>query len=295
MQTATTAPPDDPQLYRTLYAGCPICGKTSVTALRTADCRSYPNWHPPLPETLVWLECNACSHVFTDSFYTRAGLDELFRLTHPSQVAGNDLDRQRMIWAPVVASVLNVLSGNDLPVRASSFDNAPLTWVDVGCGSGGLVFTASEFGFAATGIDLREQPVLRIRSLGYEARQTDLLSVHSDTPIDVLSMADLLEHTAYPVALLKKAHQLLRPQGVLYISCPNRDSASWRQMDLNNANPYWAEIEHHHNFSRKSLMWLLSKCGFMPVNYGVSNRYIACMEIFAVRVPLPPSAASSGI
>jgi hypothetical protein len=30
-------------------------------------------------------------------------------------------------------------------------------------------------------------------------------------------------------------------------------------------------------------MGLLRQCGFVPVSYMVSNRYIACMEIVAVK------------
>ena len=45
--------------------------------------------------------------------------------------------------------------------------------------------------------------------------------------------------------------------------------------------PYWAEIEHYHNFDRASLYKLLAECGFEPVSYGVSDRYRCTMEVVA--------------
>jgi len=54
-------------------------------------------------------------------------------------------------------------------------------------------------------------------------------------------------------------------------------------MDRRSSNPYWAEFEHYHNFSRSTLTWTLRQCGFTPLSYSVSRRYIACMEIIAVK------------
>jgi protein O-GlcNAc transferase len=234
-------------------------------------------WHPPLPETMTWVRCSGCEHVFTDSFYTDAGLTELFRQAHTGQLAGGDIEQQRLLWTPIVQRVLDAL-----PNRIKPF-NADLTWLDVGCGSGGLVFTAEEFGFIATGLDLRTEAVRRVLEMGYQAQHGDIFGVQADRPFSVISMADVLEHTPYPVATLKRAHEILDTSGVLFLSCPNRESSSWREMDRKSVNPYWYEIEHYHNFSRKSLMSLLRKCNFVPMNYSVSQRYISCMEIVAVK------------
>jgi protein O-GlcNAc transferase len=267
-------------VYRIRYAACPVCGHTAAREFCVADCRDYPGWHATLPGTLTWLLCSGCGHIFTDSYYTPAGLEELFRFAHPTQLATGDVNQQRILWAPVVERVLSVL-----PHAEALLQGSHPAWLDVGCGAGGLVFTADEFGFAATGLDLREEAVQLIRALGYKAHRGDLLSTRSSSPIQVLSMADLLEHTAFPVAMLRHAHQLLHPEGVLFVSCPNRDSSSWRQLDSQNANPYWRELEHHHNFSRSSLTRLLRQSGFLPVRYAVSNRYLAGMEILCLKSP----------
>jgi protein O-GlcNAc transferase len=65
-------------------------------------------------------------------------------------------------------------------------------------------------------------------------------------------MADVLEHMPYPKKRLAAAHRLLQPGGALFVSMPNRDSMVWRLLDAAEANPYWAELEHYHNFGRSN-------------------------------------------
>jgi Methyltransferase domain len=70
-------------------------------------------------------------------------------------------------------------------------------------------------------------------------------------------MADVLEHIPFPKMALAAAHRLLQQDGVLFLSMRNMDSMVWRLLHRNGANPYWGEIEHYHNFSRRRLYALL--------------------------------------
>jgi len=88
----------------------------------------------------------------------------------------------------------------------------------------------------------------------------------------------------FPKEGLSAAHRLLQPDGVLFVSMPNYDCMAWRLLDAGNANIYWGELEHFHNFSRARLYALLEEQGFEPVHYAVSERYRACMEVIARRI-----------
>ena len=96
-------------------------------------------------------------------------------------------------------------------------------------------------------------------------------------------MADVLEHIPFPKVALAAAHRLLQQNGVLFLSMPNMDSMVWRLLHANGVNPYWGEIEHYHNFSRRRLCALLKNHGFQPAEYNVSERYRVCMEVIAVK------------
>lgn len=280
--TAAGAPPPAPHL-RQPFAACPLCGSPAFTPLGSFDCRGHALWHPPLPEQLAWRRCTACGHVHTDGHFTAEGLVELFRHSHASQVAGGDADPQRFVWSRVVERVLAAL-----PAAPRLFAGG-LSWLDVGCGAGGLVYTAAEYGFAATGLDARAEAADALRALGCQAITGDLMDAPLAGPYTVISLADVLEHLPDPVAALRRVRGLIAEDGALFVSCPNMDCASWRALDANRRNPYWGEIEHLHNFSRARLMALLAATGFTPVRYGVSQRYKACMEIIALPAARSPT------
>jgi 2-polyprenyl-3-methyl-5-hydroxy-6-metoxy-1,4-benzoquinol methylase len=151
----------------------------------------------------------------------------------------------------------------------------------VGFGDGSLLTTAAEFGYATVGLDLREPNVQQMRKWGFEAFAIDLEGYREGAPFDVVSMMDVLEHIPFPKRALAHASTLLHPDGLLLLSMPNSDAFVWKFITEYHRNPYWGEIEHYHNFGRRRLYALLKECGFAPVRYRVSTRYVACMEVIA--------------
>jgi SAM-dependent methyltransferase len=262
------------------YACCPLCGGKSALRCR-ADCSRHSLWHEPLPRILEWMRCTNCHHVYTRHFWTQAGIDELFRNAHQNQLAGfgASQDAKRANWVPVVDKVLNLLGG----YRSIMDNGSHPTWVDVGCGDGALAMTASDYGFSALGLDARSEAVRRIIELGFKAQESDFMQCTFEHKLDVLSMMDVLEHMPYPGLALGKAAELVRPGGILVISLPDLSCSSWRMMDAAKSNPYWMEIEHHHNFSRERLIALLGERGFGVADFGIPHRYKAQMELYAVR------------
>ena len=153
--------------------------------------------------------------------------------------------------------------------------------MDVGFGNAALLFTAAEFGFTPVGLDLRQKSVVSLASVGCEAHCADILEWEPAEPLQVISMADVLEHMPYPGRALSRAREIMRPDGTLFVSMPNMGSPLWDLMTSLNNNPYWGEQEHYHNFTHSRLFALLKETGFEPVHYGVSERYRCCMEIVA--------------
>ena len=280
MEASFALPVDAYVALRTAYSGCPLCDSVKISQVGAASTMQYLNWHDKLPPTLEWMSCDDCSHFFTKYYWTDAGLNEVFRKSHPSQVAGGDLDLKRQIWKPVVQSAVELLGGYH---QLMSSETQP-TWLDVGCGDGALVMTASEFGFAALGLDARQEPVAMLRTLGYPAARSEFMAASCETPVKVISMFDVLEHMIFPRKALGHAHSLLASGGLLIISLPNMDSSSWRLMDRAASNPYWMEIEHHHNFTRQSMCAHLSGAGFNVERFDIPGRYKAQMELHARKI-----------
>lgn len=213
------------------------------------------------------MECEDCKHVFTDGYWDEAELKEVYGVDKPDQTLGGNMDHQREFSMRIVHKIAE--------------KNPNGVWCDAGFGNGSLVFTAAEAGFDAYGIETRPKAVEGMQALGYRAFEGNVLD-WDYTGTQIVSLGDVLEHLPYPKAFLQKLHN----EGVetLYISCPNMDSATWKALDKWMTNPYWAEFEHHHNFTRQRLHSLLEEVGFKPYHYDMSaKRYICNMELYACR------------
>src|SRR5262249_8548978 len=153
----------------------------------------------------------------------------LFSGTHPGQSPGSDMERARHISARMVENVTSLRS--ELGGR----------WLDVGFGNGSLLATAAEFGFDVVGLAFRERSVRQLRELGFEAHAMEFTSYRPAERVDVISMADVLEHMAFPRPALQHAFEILDDGGLLLVSMPNADSFVWQALDRKQQNPYWGE------------------------------------------------------
>lgn len=268
-------------LTRIAYEGCPLCGEKAFDRLAPYNCSNHPLYKPSLPALMKWRRCGACRHVFTDGYFGDAALAVLLSDVQERQQPGSDVENGRNRWAYVVERAAALVPG--APQRGFETQTAPGRWLDIGFGDGALLMTAQEWGFDVLGIDLRADSVDALNALGVPARCIALDQLDAPGAFDVISMADVLEHMPFPGQALGQVHRLLAERGIVYVSMPNADSASWRALDREGKNPYWVEIEHYHNFTRERLQALLRESGMAPIWYGVSNRYRCGMELIARR------------
>lgn len=257
-------------IERVIYDSCPLCKSEAITEERSAYCTNHPLYSSTLPEKIFWLRCKDCSHSFTSGYFDSAGMDVVSMKTNESQKYSPELVEQ---WRPISAKMVGTVSN----LRGSYSGR----WMDVGFGNGALLLTAQEFGYQCTGVDLRKSSIDSLKPYVDDVRYEDFFNIKEFGEFDVISMADVLEHLPYPVDMLKHARALLNNNGLIFISLPNFESPLWQILDNNNSNPYWAELEHFHNFSRERLNDLLSEYGFNPCYYGISERYRVCMEVIA--------------
>jgi SAM-dependent methyltransferase len=275
----------DATLYKQDFPCCPLCEAAldRCTTFKVADCSGHPLYKPELPAQMTWLRCGNCAHVFTQNYWTPAAERLLFAMALNHQLPGTqETEFLRNQWAPTIHRVAEILCQTRPRNQVYGGTDAKRpVWLDIGFGNGALVMTADEFGFAAIGVDVRAQAVERLQSLDYRAICADFADLTLQEPVAVLSMADVLEHVPHPRVMLAKARAMLDEDGVIYISCPNSETFTWRRWERGGKNPYWGELEHYHNFSRSKLFELLAQQGFAVVDYFVSCRYFSCLEIVA--------------
>jgi SAM-dependent methyltransferase len=265
------------------YETCPLCGARSFSKIMEADCTRHPLYNPILEPVMAWMACADCGHVFTDGYFTDAAAEVIFSRLLDYQAVGWDMEKQRGVFSPIVERVARHAAG-PLGAGPVAGPGAGDVWLDVGFGNASLLFTAMEYGFTPVGADLRRDNVQTLISAGIEGHCIDITKFDQNGRYAVISMADVLEHMPYPRAGLEAAHRLLRPDGILFLSMPNADCPLWRALTAQQANPYWGELEHFHNFGRARLYRLLEEHGFQPLHYTISQRYRVGMEIIARRV-----------
>jgi len=94
--------------------------------------------------------------------------------------------------------------------------------LDVGCSTGWFMGIARDGGWKVSGIDVSVGSVRYAKSKGFDARVATLDSHDFATAsFDVVTMFDSIEHMPSPMQALHKVHELLRDDGIVFITTPN--------------------------------------------------------------------------
>jgi 2-polyprenyl-3-methyl-5-hydroxy-6-metoxy-1,4-benzoquinol methylase len=101
------------------------------------------------------------------------------------------------------------------------------TWLDVGCGSGGIAATLAPRVYRIVGIDPEPWPnwvstQADVSNLVFQTAAFDGESLPvPDQAVDVVVCNQVYEHVGDPVALLRNIHRALKPGGCCYFAGPN--------------------------------------------------------------------------
>lgn len=141
--------------------------------------------------------------------------------------------------------------------------------LDVGSGPGFFLLHGKQRGWQTLGIEPSAQAAAHSRELGLEVEE-DFLTADSANHLgifDVVHLSEVLEHIPDPKGMIKIAHRLLAPEGLLCVVVPN-DYNPFQQAlrTTREFNPWWIAPPHHINyFNFDTLSRLLESCGFKVV------------------------------
>jgi SAM-dependent methyltransferase len=137
--------------------------------------------------------------------------------------------------------------------------------LEVGCAYG-FFLEQAQAEFTAVGIDVNGAAIEAARGLGVDALCVEFLDYVPPDAFDVVCLWDTIEHVLEPRAYLEKAHDLLRPDGMLFLTTGDIGSVVAR---LRGAK--WRMIHppsHLNYFSRATMTRLLESVGFDVVSVG---------------------------
>lgn len=174
-------------------------------------------------------------------------------------------------------------------------------WLDAGCGTGNLSRMLSERGCRVTGVDAAQEMIREAQRLGNADSSGPSLEFLPIASVESLPFAaqsfdgvlcsSVIEYVPSPEAAIREFHRVLRKDGLLLLSVPNRHAILRRlqKMALHltlglGLAPRPRYLIHSVNeYSRASLDTLLLNCGFEPL---ASRLYLPRFPKFVARITL---------
>lgn len=151
-----------------------------------------------------WLEFE---RIYDQNYYEGRGADPLS--DYMGEIGHFDRTIRRHEWSGIVEVLRHLV-----PIEART------SWLDYGCGAGGLVQYLRHSGVAeATGFDVG-WAADTMRSRGLPVLSESEISLHAGT-FDVVTAIEVIEHTRDPVVELSRMRSLLAPGGILFLTTGN--------------------------------------------------------------------------
>jgi len=203
-------------------------------------------------------QCNSCGHTFTLETPSTAQIDAVYeRYSYEEQ----HLDALPTFLEGVVREKVRSFS----PYRSTG------RILDVGFGAGALLRAAKNEGWRPYGIEVSALAVDQAKERGFE---DVLLGDFTSAPFesnffDVIVMSELIEHLPEPSSFILRAHDLLVPGGLLYLTTPHGRGISGRV--LREGWSVCSPPEHLHLFSRTSMRHCLERSGFHDLRIEARN------------------------
>ncbi len=243
-------------------SNCPSCG--------TADSKVFPIYYLLKDKRFDARKCKRCKFVFIDPRPTDEDLqlmysDEYFLFDGTDFGAHSSTDYET---AAIRGSVKfpEILAGMKRFKPSGKF-------FEIGCGMGYFLDYVGENGYEVSGIEYAALGTQACRTkFGLDVAQSSF-EAWPATPeaYDVIFMGDVLEHLVDPLEMLKKAHGMLKPNGIVAAEVPSTFNsilgrAAVASMSLLGKQRKMPMPPYHINeFTPATLRKILFKAGYSDV------------------------------
>ena len=230
-------------------------------------------------EGMSVVRCGGCGLVMSDPQPDDDTLERIYTETYFIGSDRDDLDVQtgflkrgtaRLQLAEIIAYVEDRGPG---PTRPRV--------LEVGCGNGDFLMEARDAGFDIQGVDVSESAVaIANRILGEgtaRAGRLEDLNI-AEGSLDIVVLADVIEHVRDPAHLMNRVRRILKPGGVVFVATPSLDSLSARLMGR-----FWVEykLEHLFYFDQRTISRLLVQAGFGNIAVTPGRKVLSAPYIIA--------------
>lgn len=163
--------------------------------------------------------------------------------------------RREKIFRPRVERLLSLCRRLGVPTD---------TLVDVGAANGTFCEEAKKFGVFSRVIAVEPGHALAetCRGLGIETIEAPVERVSIDGGADVVTSFETVEHLFSPADFMHKCKRLLRPDGLIVLTCPNYEGFDIQTLGVESES---LDAEHVNLFNPDSIQRLLERTGFRVV------------------------------
>ncbi len=141
-------------------------------------------------------------------------------------------------------------------------------YVDVGCGTGGVLDRLKSIAKSVVGVELQKSVRTELQSLGYTMYR-DVAEL-PQASADAISLFHVLEHITDPISTLLDIRRALRPGGVVIIEVPHARDVL---LHLDSFKEFSLWSEHLILHTRESLRKFLEVAGFSNIEIRGFQRY----------------------
>lgn len=215
-----------------LHKNCPIC---KYSDLRELDRYSKAHLY----------QCKECNFVFSRQIPSDSEIHDYYSSTY-------DITRY---FSPITEKRFNKL----LDVFESERKTNRI--LDVGAGHGFFLEIAKKRGWEVYGTELIKDCIDICESKGINMFQGKLEDIDfNGLTFDIIVSIEVIEHLSNPIPFVTKVHELLEPEGLLYVTTPNFNSVL--RYTLKEKYDVIEYPNHLCYFTPKSLKSLMTNQGF---------------------------------
>jgi 2-polyprenyl-3-methyl-5-hydroxy-6-metoxy-1,4-benzoquinol methylase len=170
-----------------------------------------------------------------------------------------------------------------------------LSIIDAGCGNGIMTAHMARMGHTVQGFDLSTTGIA-LSKKAFPHVPFHLKSVYEDyrtlvSEVDAVTSFEVIEHLTRPLDMLLRAHEVLKPGGLLILSTPYHGYL--KNLALSLFDGWDKHFESHRDcghikfFSQRTLTALLTQAGFTDFTFANAGRTWGLWKSMVVRAVKP--------
>lgn len=209
-------------------------------------------------QTRRYVRCPTCDLVFLYPRPAREAVEGYFREDYDGDYGEVEASADRL---PVFESVLGHLLRYRRP---------PGSLLDVGCGDGEFLTLCRQVGWDCSGIELSQQAAARAARKGFTMLPPQVLERgERGGQFNVVTMINVLETVADPLAMLRQAASVLTPGGFVMVRATNGTFHLPMRAPARLVGSQYDQAFHWYLYSTKALRGLMQAAGLSVI--GVRN------------------------